>query len=155
MKEDFSNIFEPSAHKSPKKKKSLPPADPFTTPSSAEEKREASEPVSDEGVQKLLQKIQDIHKEIETKLESVYERNNLSPQKLDAYLAMFSESGYSLAHLKEMHKEQKKLEQRILKAFGGAGKTLSQTHQEQEQSKASKERHAKSLGARKQWIPMR
>jgi predicted ribosome quality control (RQC) complex YloA/Tae2 family protein len=154
MKEEFSNIFEHAAQQSPKKKKPIPSV-PLKLPFSQEEKKAAPDPLSDEKVQELLKKIHDIHKEIETKLESVYERNDLSPQKLDTYLEMFSESGYTLAQLKEVHKEQKKLEERIANAFGGSGKTLAQTHKEHEQVKAAKERHGKSLGARKQWIPMK
>ena len=158
MKEDLSNIFEHAAQHSPKKKP-VPSVSPKTSAASDEfspftEKKESSDPLSDEKVQELLKKINDIHKEIETKLESVYERSDLSPQKLDTYLEMFNETGYTLAQLKEVHKEQKKLEERIAKAFGG-GKTLAQTHKEHEQVKASKERHSKSLGARKQWIPMK
>lgn len=148
--EDHSSIFERAAHRPSNKKKTA--AQPPAQKPAEDKEAKALGHVKNEDAPELFQKIQNIHKEIELKLESIYERSDLSPQKLDAYLAMFSESGYSLSELKAMHKEQKKLEDKIAKVLGVG---TEKTHQEHVQDKATKDRHAKSLGARKQWIPMR
>lgn len=142
MKKDYSNIFEAAGEGSPKKK--------IPTPPPQEKGNKPLEPVSDEELLSTLNQMRNIQKEIETKLESLYERSGLSPKSLEQYLEIFS--ALSGPARKAVEKEGKQLEEQITAVVGRAEvKTKKITS---DKSSQAKDRKSKTIGSRKRWLNM-
>jgi hypothetical protein len=146
MKKDYSNIFEAAAEASPHKK----------TPSLASASSHEVDiprplgPVSDEELLSVITEMRKIQKEIETKLESLYERSKLSPKSLEQYLDLYSGLGGSAR--KAVENEGKHLEEQIKAVVGKTG--VQAQKMGSSKLRPAKERKSKSIGTRKHWLDM-
>lgn len=104
---------------------------------------------SDQEIQQMLKKMLDIRSKCETLLEDVYQKGNLSTQKIEKRLnSLILSKSEELA----IENKRKKLEQDLQDIFG---EEIKLKHFESKDEKDLKTRKGKSRGARKNWIPMR
>lgn len=148
MKKDYSNIFEAAAEGSPHKK--APPTS--VLPQEIDTFPKSLSPVSDEELLNTITQMRKIQKEIETKLESLYERSKLSPKSLEQYLDIFS--GLGGPERKAIENEGKHLEEQITAVVGKAGVKAQKVAVEKPSVARAKERKSKTIGSRKRWLDM-
>lgn len=144
------NIFEAASQDARSKKRLTPNVAPQSAPppTSKEDVLEKATLLSKGEIDNMLSKMQQLRKDLEEKLEAIYVVGQLTPQKIDQYLDLFSD----LVDTKSNEADKKDLEDKIWSVMGASAKTQKA---KEDISKDTKVRKGKSLGARKKWLPMR
>jgi hypothetical protein len=135
--EKKDNIFETAA-KSGKKK---------ATPKLQTHKKSTKVSHQDPEIQEMLDKIEFMKEDLRTRLDEIHRKTGLSKEILEGMISI--PGNFFPATIEKLHKDYDTLRDR---AFKAVGKDKTQT---KKRGNISGERKAKSLGARKKWIPMR
>ncbi len=101
-------------------------------------------------IPQMIERMRAMNQEIQQKIELIYEKTGLPRKKIDAYLSDAKNFTPEVWH--SLQKNIDTLEQKIWSVLG---KELKKKTLDKKQEKFSKERKGKSLGARKNWIPMK
>lgn len=121
------------------------------TPSSKKAASEKIEPIPEELLSRykdtdsMLKRMHEIRSEIQTKLESAYQKSGVTPRMLDNYIESLPEKNNvvegRLAELED-------------KAYSATG-IKPKIKGTKKVVKATKSRQSKTLGSRKRWLPMK
>lgn len=144
------NIFDAAAQQNKKKKAETPtrPADPPAKAAMPEE--QTSTQLSNMDIQDMLKHMQSIQKEIENKANIVYDKIRVNPKELQKFLAIMGGPQWEKAQ-----KDRKNLEEKVWSALGIEETEGKKAKVRKEEDKATKARKGKTVGVRKNWIPMR
>lgn len=134
-----SNIFDEASNKkssSPKKElvvPSIPAVD-----------------ISDEQVASLFEKAKKMRQEIDQKLQEVYDKTGMTRKEVENYMS--NPKNFTVQEWQNIQIGRKDWEGRL---YGILGQEYKEKRAKIVQDQSSKERKGKTLGARKNWIPVR
>jgi hypothetical protein len=137
--ENLPNIFDTASEKN--KKKSLQPEKILHKLEPSHDK------LTPEEVKKMMEKMQNMQKDLETKAENAYDNAMLRPKELHNFLAYMKGSKWE-----KVQEDRRKLEEEVLSIFG---EKASSRESKLDTDAKIRTQKSKSLGARKHWLPMR
>jgi len=140
-----SNIFdEAGKHPPPSKKSSaVPPISPLKTPA-------ATTKLSDEQLAEMFERARLMKEEIENKLQEVYDKTGMTRKQVENY--MKNPKNFTIQEWQNIQIGRQDWEGKLYNIIGQEYKAK---REKVVQDQSSKERKGKTLGARKNWIPMR
>lgn len=162
-----SSIFDEASRKNGRAKSSSKPA---TTPVAAksvpfglESKKENlveldqfdPETMTVKDVERMISSVRQLHDEIDRKLDEIYQKSGWSPKYIQTYLD--NPNNFTREEWERVQQERQnflnslKTEKEL--AMAPTSKTKSQ--REREAAQSTKERRGKTIGARRNWIPMK
>jgi uncharacterized protein YoxC len=141
MQENPFNIFDEATRRLNQQKKSKP------MPPSSSVKSEQRATPSNEETERLFSKIQSMHDDINRKLEEMYQKAGWTADSVKDYLN--NPNNFNSTDWQHIQDQRKQL-------LGKVKQAINQGQEEKiDKDKIGKERRAKTLGARKNWLPMR
>lgn len=158
-----ANIFDFASSKGPKPKKHTPkeplakkeqPSEtikkkpPQSSPPSADKKN-----YTDSETVEMLEKMNTMRRDLEKKLEGLYQQSGMSGDELQAYLDNPKNVGEVL--WEKIQQQRQELSDKLYKMVGIEEKARSTIKKSKEKEEAVKKRKGKTLGTRKKWIPIR
>ncbi|MBS4168006.1 hypothetical protein [Parachlamydia sp. AcF125] len=149
MEENRPSIFDFAFNKKiPKKKASPAYLGKAGAPFPSEKK-----PISDEELTQMLERMNDMRRDIEKQLENVYSNSAMPPHDIQAFLDNPQNMGTSLW---EKVQQQKSQVAERLHAMLGIEQTARRDLQKHKAAEVeTKKRKGKLLGTRKKWIPIK
>lgn len=142
-----SNIFDEAGKKSstPKKKEPAVPQAPVAGVPPLPNVN-----ITDDQLAEMFERAKKMRTEIEEKLQEVYDKTGLTRKQVETY--MNNPKNFSIQEWQNIQIGRKDWEGRL---YGLIGQEYKEKRQKAVQDQSSKERKGKTLGARKNWIPMR
>lgn len=142
-KESPHDIFRAAAqHKAPVK-----PKTPESKPAAP-----AEAPVSNKDVLAMIEKMRKMHDQLEKELDEAYQKTGLSPKEVTTFLD--NPSNFAGDEFTAVQQQRKSLLSRIMQVVDPKG-IESTKKKAKKEAEAGKQQKGKTLGARKNWIPMR
>lgn len=142
MEEEPSNIFDAAAKQAGEKKKGKDLR-------SSQKPQKKGPPPKDEEVNSMFKRIDTLQKDLEKKLEDLYEKGGISHKELETYL--INPDNFTKEEWQRVHKNRDRFLNLI---WGGIGKEKKKAQAVKKEKKAAKKRKRKTLGSRKGWIRM-
>ncbi|CUI15714.1 conserved hypothetical protein [Candidatus Protochlamydia naegleriophila] len=162
-----SSIFDEASRKrgeaKPSNRPANKPAAAQSDPFGLDRKKEAQveldqfdpETMTLKDVERMISNVRQLHDEIDRKLDEIYQKSGWSPKYIETFLDNpnnFTREEWERVQLERQNflnslKTEKEL------AMAPATKTKSQ--QDRETLQSTKERRGKTIGARRNWIPMK
>lgn len=106
-------------------------------------------------VELMISRVRQLHDEIDRKLDEIYQKSGWSPKYIETFLDNpnnFTREEWEKVQLERQNfLDSLKTEKEL--AMAPAAKTKSQ--KDRETSQSTKERRGKTIGARRNWIPMK
>lgn len=139
-----SNIFDEAGKRfsPPKKSYAVPPASPALP--------EAGAKLTDEQIAEMFERARRMKEEIESKLQEVYDKTGMTRKQVQNY--MQNPKNFTVQEWQNIQIGRQDWEGRLYNLIGQEYKAK---REKVVQDQNSKERKGKTLGARKNWIPMR
>lgn len=162
MKDDkASNIFDFASHKSPKPKKHIPEGSSSKKEAPKEIPGKLSPPspetnkksYSDKETIEMLEKMNSMRRDIERKLENLYQQSGMSGNELQAYLD--NPKNFGTVLWEKIQQQRQELTDNLYKMAGIEEKTRSSIKTSKAKEEETKKRKSKTLANRKKWIPIR
>lgn len=143
---ESSNIFDEAG-----KKKDLPPAKKEEAPSSSVDLPVNLPAIlSDEDIQEMFDRMIVMRQELDRKTDELKDALALTKQDINVFFS--DPKNFTPEQWKMIQENRTELE---LKTFAIVGKDPKKVRQKQLESKDAKARKGKTLGARRNWIPIR
>lgn len=154
MAQDRSgNIFDEASRRLSKKKKPAAGA----TPPAAEKPTAQETPVvqPNREVQEMLDKMRTMQKDLDFKIEELQQKSGMAPEVFQNYIKKIKDMNLNLSN--HVQGKKSELEQKV---WGVLGENAKQAHEKSKEPPTTKpltekERKGKTIGARRNWIPMR
>jgi hypothetical protein len=150
VEKKHTTIFEAAAKKLALKKGNIVSTSPTDT------KKEATPPTPavpavrrDPEVREMMKKIEDMKQDLSNKMENIHRKSGLTYDQIRVY--MENPKNFSKTEWEKIQKTKDELGEKVWNALGQELKPKT-TH---ERENIAGERKAKTLGARKRWIPMK
>lgn len=116
-----------------------------------EKKKESSTPIlGDQDIQEMFDKMIEMRQELDKKTDELKDAIALTKQDINAFFS--NSKNFTPEQWSIIQQNRTELEQ---KAFMIVGKDPNKVRQKQLESKETKARKGKTLGSRRNWIPMR
>lgn len=151
-----ANIFDAASQKLGKKAKSLKEGAPAAGSKPSTTKRIA-EQVVDPEVQRMLDRMKWMKQDLDDKMEALKKKSGLNDEQFEKYIQHLA--GLDIVKLEESKKKRAELEEKILNVVGPSNQQRALQIQSTEPPKSKplteKERKSKTIGARRNWLPMR
>jgi len=141
-KDHPSNIFDAAANSGKERKNK--PASPRPLPA------EKAKSFDDKNVEGMLVNMDKMRREIQRKIEEIYEKSGVSQKELEDYLS--NPNNFNQA---EWTRVQANRDRFLEKIWQAVGKDKKKKIVLKEKKKQTKKRKGKMLGHRKGWLPMR
>lgn len=108
---------------------------------------------SDSEMTQMLEKINKMRRDLEKKLEDLYDQSGLSKEQLQAY--MDNPQNVGTPQWQKIQQRREELSEKLYGMIGAEERIRSMAKKNQEVEKNTKARKSKTLGNRKKWIPIR
>lgn len=142
MEEEPSNIFDAAAKQAGKGKKR-------EGLRSSKKGQIMGPPPKDEEVTTMFERIGSLQKDLEKKLDALYEKGGISHKDLETYLS--NPDNFTDEEWQRVHKDRDRFLNLIWNGLGSEKKKMQVSKTEK---KAAKKRKRKTLGSRKGWMRM-
>jgi hypothetical protein len=139
-----SNIFDVASKTARSKPK--PRSEHLASPPPTEPQKNAQTNLTNEEVQKMFQRMHEIHDAINKKLDELYERAGVSHKRIVELAGKLGKN--QRAEVVRLQQEHNALEEKVWTALGF---NISEKKKQKEDNK-TKKRRAKTIGARRRWI---
>jgi len=131
------------------------PSEPELPPNKASKFRQNFEKknYTDTELTQTLEKISKMRRDLEKKLEDLYEQSGMSREQLQSYMENPQNVGTPMWDRIQQRREE--LSEKLSGMIGAEEKIRATAKKTQEADKITKNRKGKTLGNRKKWIPIR
>jgi hypothetical protein len=104
-------------------------------------------------IKTMVDRFKNLHDQIDRKLDELFQKTGWNPRYIKDYLE--NPNNFSSQEWERVQKERQSLLTHLYKGLGKNVEEIQKIEKIKAREKASKDRKGKTLGARKNWIPMR
>lgn len=153
----FSSSSRPSKDHKAFSKPSKPAAPPPSAPPVPKTQPSPKSSISDLEIYEMIEKIKNMHDDLEQKLDKAYQITGLEPRFIKNYLN--NPNNFKNDEWERVQKERQALLTSILgdikQGTQSSSFKISRSGQKEDHSLNDKDRRSKTIAARRHWIPMR